>query len=41
MQVTWEKGGNVALQEEVLRACPELQVSQVSVLYGSMGLRNW
>lgn len=41
MQVTWEKEGNVALQEEVRRACLEQQVSQVSVLYDSTGLRNW
>lgn len=28
--MTWEKGGNVALREEVPKVCLELQVSQVT-----------
>lgn len=40
MQVTWEKGGNVALREEVPKVCLELQVSQVSVWHG-MIRRSW
>lgn len=40
MQVNWEKRGSVALQEEVPRACPEPQVSQVRLLCGRMKLSH-
>lgn len=35
--MTWEKGENVALQEEAPKVCPELQASQVTQVLPAMG----